>query len=1015
MKKFLSLVLALVMTMSLVTVSAGAKDFTDNDKITYDEAVAVMSAAKVIDGYAEGDFRPTNTLTRGAAAKIICNLILGPTTASALVADAAPYKDVPTNSTFAGYIAYCQKEGIISGYADGTFKPGNTLTGYAFMKMLLGALGYDSAIEGYTGANWSIAVAKQAINAGLNNSLKGSFNGVKAVTREEACLYAFNTLKATMVEYDNRIVVGEGSSAVAISGVRKDLTWNKGTLNDGKIKKDGYVQFGEQYFEKLTRTDDTDDFGRPSNKWTYDKKDIGTYVNYDLLVSEYTTKVKGGDVYSDIGSTAADYDLTYWVDGVKETNAKTIKTQSSQIAKKNDDTMFTSGKGVLTQIFVDNDSEDLTIVEINTYLAETDDYNEKKETLKFNEIYGDITVKDVDLDDIPSIKDYKDGDMVLLTIADGEVKTITPAETVKNVELDEFSRKDVDAYVVTGKTQYDFAKTGKATYSLGNDVLTAYDKNNLDDTTYNLYLDSYGYLIGIEEVDGDDQYVFITAYEKYSSYLTSKLTDASAIFADGTQKTIKVDLKKSFENTYVDSNNKEQPIYSGWTGSGDRNVNLWFKYTVKDEDTYRLELATKQFHDDRDDTKNDIVMTIDSKHPAQKATVIPANTDPKKQNNFFYGNADTTYITVNVDEMDGDVVIDDVENVTTGIKNVSIDVYSTGKVLKEAKVESKFDSKKNTAAQGIYTVYDGGYAVASIVIGDDGATSDKFAFLYGAAKKESYNKSEKLYTWVMDAIVGGEKTTITFKSELPSTMTDAAKAGELYKVSYNKDGYATEATLAQHGSDYVWVDDYAKDPTKKDIVKTTFGTSSQPKVDLTADGDTLWITEQGNNRGIVLADNCPAVIVEQKTSSGNEVDKVVEYASVAKAIKALDNYDSKTDGVKNFDGTIIVMLKDGIATSVILTDTVEKVDHKKEDTVAGVTASLKTSADGKGLTLHVTGMTTETVTYKVIATDIRSQNSAVVKTGDIKAEYTKVVDVTDSTMSYAVEVTVDGKTMTVSL
>ena len=107
MKKFLSLVLALVMTMSLVTVSAGAKDFT----------------AKVIDGYAEGDFRPTNTLTRGAAAKIICNLILGPTTASALVADAAPYSDVPTSNVFAGYIAYCAKEGIISGYADGTFRP----------------------------------------------------------------------------------------------------------------------------------------------------------------------------------------------------------------------------------------------------------------------------------------------------------------------------------------------------------------------------------------------------------------------------------------------------------------------------------------------------------------------------------------------------------------------------------------------------------------------------------------------------------------------------------------------------------------------------------------------------------------------------------------------------------------------------------------------------------------------------------------------------------------------------
>ena len=90
------------MTMSLVTVSAGAKDFTDNSKINYKEAVDVMSAAKVIDGYAEGDFRPANTLTRGAAAKIICNLILGPTTAEALVADAAPYSDVPTTNTFAG-------------------------------------------------------------------------------------------------------------------------------------------------------------------------------------------------------------------------------------------------------------------------------------------------------------------------------------------------------------------------------------------------------------------------------------------------------------------------------------------------------------------------------------------------------------------------------------------------------------------------------------------------------------------------------------------------------------------------------------------------------------------------------------------------------------------------------------------------------------------------------------------------------------------------------------------------
>ena len=74
MKKFLSLVLALVMTMSLVTVSAGAKDFTDDDSITYQEAVDVISEIGVVDGYAAGDFKPNEVLTRGAAAKIICNL-----------------------------------------------------------------------------------------------------------------------------------------------------------------------------------------------------------------------------------------------------------------------------------------------------------------------------------------------------------------------------------------------------------------------------------------------------------------------------------------------------------------------------------------------------------------------------------------------------------------------------------------------------------------------------------------------------------------------------------------------------------------------------------------------------------------------------------------------------------------------------------------------------------------------------------------------------------------------------
>ena len=215
MKKFLSLVLALVMAMSLVTVSAGAKDFNDSDKISdvaYEEAVNVMSEMGIIDGYGDGNFQPQGTLTRGAAAKIIACMMLGKTTAEALGTQAAPFKDVPVGSTFAGYIAYCSESGIIDGYSDGTFRPGNTLTGFAFLKMLLTALGYDSAIEGYANnPNWTVNVAGRAKQIGLLDG-NDAFVGTRAATREEACLYAVNALQATLVEYKDKggnITVGD--------------------------------------------------------------------------------------------------------------------------------------------------------------------------------------------------------------------------------------------------------------------------------------------------------------------------------------------------------------------------------------------------------------------------------------------------------------------------------------------------------------------------------------------------------------------------------------------------------------------------------------------------------------------------------------------------------------------------------------------------------------------------------------------------------------------------------------
>ena len=581
MKKFLSLVLALVMTMSLVTVSAGAKDFTDSSKITYSEAVDVMSAVKVIDGYAEGDFRPSATLTRGAAAKIICNLILGPTTASALVADAAPYKDVPTNHTFAGYIAYCQKEGIISGYADGTFRPAASLTGYAFMKMLLGALGYDAEVEQYTGANWSINVAKRAMNIGLKDGLIGDFNGVKAVTREEACLYAFNTLQATMVEYSAKTSVSTNGTTVVIAGSEAKDVVNTGKT-DSNIDKDGKMQFAEKYFEDLKLDKTSDDFGRPANKWNVKKEEVGTYAN--TPDATFTKKVTKADVYNAIGKTVyddlkdGDATLTTYFDG-DGTKVKAADVDSTWANKNDTGKVNSTGNGDLTEIYVDDDNN-VTIVTIRTYVFQAaTDYDAKKESVNLTQdgskadnltnaaktiVLNDRTVE---AEDYAVVKDLKADDYVLVTaVKNGsgyDVKSVEKAE-VKTVEVSGYKLNDsVDAASTTYKYNANADSIKGTSYNVGKQAT--------------LVLDKYGYIIAVEESVVLSDYVYIEKFGSTSSLNAKAL--ANAIFADGTDAEITVKEVLGVKNKTTIANYGTS--MAGWYTYSKNTANEYTLYAIE--------------------------------------------------------------------------------------------------------------------------------------------------------------------------------------------------------------------------------------------------------------------------------------------------------------------------------------------------------------------------------------------------------------------------------------------------
>ncbi|WP_419035859.1 S-layer homology domain-containing protein [Dysosmobacter sp.] len=989
MKKFLSLVLALVMTMSLVTVSAGAKDFTDSTKIQYNEAVDVMSAVKVIDGYTDGSFNPSATLTRGAAAKIICNMILGPTTASALVADAAPYKDVPANHTFAGYIAYCQKTGIISGYADGTFKPANTLTGYAFMKMLLGALGYKADVEGYTSPNWSINVAKQAINAGLNKGLKGDFNGVKAVNREEACLYAFNTLKATMVEYDTTITIG----GVTVAGARKDVT-NSASIET--IKNDDKMQFAERYFTKLTKKSNvTDDFGRPAVTWINNKTEVGTYVDYTTLVSSYTAKVKGGEVYNDIGSAAAKFDeVTYYVDG-KVQPASVVTDLMSDVKKSNKDTFGASGKGVLTEVYVDTDEETIDVVIINTYIADVSaDYNDKKEYLSVGvKNYGANAPTKVYLDDVAGIEKYKEDDVILVQIADGVILNVIDPKTVEDAAISKFATDD---YVVTGGNQYDFAEK----INRYNNVLNEYNKEELEDKTYDIYVDQYGYAIGIKLHSGTDKYLLLAGYDKTESNLTLKTAEAQVIFMDGTMSKVAIDFNETNKKLERETAPKD---VDKLVQNGDANRNQWFKYT-EDDGVYTLTAVADQ-----------IVVAYGDTGSAKKS-INCESARVAEGSKYAWGNDDSVYITVKTDEVDSDVGDYRYADVKFGISKV--DAVYTGVQDVDLVLNAKSPFKTSTAAPGdvIYALYDTDdkYIDAAIVLGESNDDNSKaYAYALKGAKSESFKDGN--YYWEFDAAVGGKVETLTVKTKYTDVIDTIQKAivdedktatygiKGLLKLTYDKDGYVTKAVVVDNtASDIYGSSDFnASKDINPDIFKAYEVKHNQPK-DLVCTGRTLY-TDVKNDVSLTLASGAPVVVVQIVEDEDGDLDRSIEeYSTISAALNAL-----KDEG-KNFQGTIAADLNDkGTAEWIVISSSnvvpYEKKTSSSDSTKAGKldVTTVEYASGAYNVTATVTkelkGVKSYTVKLTTVNGAVIAEKSAdVTGTGDYAVKDTATVTLTSA-------------------
>ena len=576
MKKLLALVLALVMSLSLVTISNAA--YSDKADIDLKEAVDVLSAVGVFEG-SDGKFDPKANLTREQAAKLVAYLQLGQKSADALVGG-NKFTDVAANRWSAGYVDYCATTGVVAGIGNGQFNPTGSLTALQFGKMLLVCLGYDADSEGLTGADWQINTSKLMTSAKLLKGLD-SVKATEVITREQAAQMMLNALKAPTVEYDtkgstitiNGAVIGIGGSKATYvtATVAEDST----VKNIGKTQltnsNEYTVELGEKLFSNLKLNSTADAFMRPATKWTLKAETIGTYADTPDLT--YTAGTKIGTIYSDLGLSdgISKKNVTEYVDGVY------AGAFAYDIVKGSKDKV--GGNGVLLNVYYDDDAETITFVEVNTYIG------------KVTAAYPDTTTKDayvkiknMDGYSCPGAgkefetESFKKNDVVAYTYSakDGEnsIQSMALAEKVTGA----MSTYTISGNVTVGGTKYDANKMSVSTVK---DSVAAVDKG--DDVT--IYLDANGYVLYVD-ADADVKYAVVLNYKTGVGDLNDE-TKAKLLFTDGTTKTVKVALAGSLTAESPFTNVLEADAAEAATLSQYDIVS----YTIGTDDVYELTLV----------------------------------------------------------------------------------------------------------------------------------------------------------------------------------------------------------------------------------------------------------------------------------------------------------------------------------------------------------------------------------------------------------------------------------------
>lgn len=164
------------------------KTFSDTNDHWGADSIAKAVKLRIIDGYKDGTFRPDASVTRAEFAAMIAR-------AFGLTSSSAPVEFRDTSSNWAaGYIGALAEKGIVTGYADGSFKPNATISRAEMVAIISRVMnlsvlssGAQTSYTDVSSEHWAADAIQQASSAGLVQGVSAtSFAPNSKTTRAQA-------------------------------------------------------------------------------------------------------------------------------------------------------------------------------------------------------------------------------------------------------------------------------------------------------------------------------------------------------------------------------------------------------------------------------------------------------------------------------------------------------------------------------------------------------------------------------------------------------------------------------------------------------------------------------------------------------------------------------------------------------------------------------------------------------------------------------------------------------------